>query len=133
MSKIIRRPDFAGGGLTQAERDAMAEHAQLWIARAMRTDPIEPEKIGAAIGGLYRAAGLAPPRVVIVPSPLVMALAGPAAQHLWETGAATKAATIDATRDATRAATRAASIDATKAATDGVTYAATEDATRAAT
>lgn len=63
MSKIVRRPDYAGGGITEAEKAAMDEHAKLWIARAMRTDPIEPDKITAAIGGLYAAAGLAtPPR-----------------------------------------------------------------------
>lgn len=76
QEKIIRRPDFAGGGLTEAERAAMAEHVKQWTARAFRTDPIEPDKITSAIHGMYRAAKLKEPRVVIVPSPLVMAIAG---------------------------------------------------------
>ena len=142
-AKIVRRPDFAGGGITDAERAAMAEHVKLWTARAMRTDPIVPDRIGSAIRDLYAAAGLKAPRVVIVPSPIVMAFAGGFAAGIWwlrkngratyaATRAATYAATYAATRDATYAATDDATDAATRAATRAATLAATDAATRAA-
>jgi hypothetical protein len=31
QSGIIRRPDFAGGGITDEERERMAAHSALWI------------------------------------------------------------------------------------------------------
>jgi hypothetical protein len=138
VTKIIRTPTKATGGITAAEKAAMAQHAKLWIARALRTDPIEPDRIIPAIRGLYRVAGLAEPRVVIVPSPLVMAFAYGAAAAIWHnrgvlTRAATRAATFAATDAATRAATFAATDAATHAATDAATIDATIAATRAAT
>lgn len=51
--QIIRRPDRAEGGITPEEKKAMDAHAEKWNAIAMRTDPIEPEKIIPAIKGLY--------------------------------------------------------------------------------
>ena len=39
----------------------------------MRTEPADPVAIEAAIKGLYRVSGLAEPRVILVPSPFVMA------------------------------------------------------------
>ena len=135
MAKIVRRHDFAGGGITDEERAQMAEHTKLWTARAFRTTPIEPDKIIPAIQGVYRAANLPPPRVVIVPSPLVMALAGGFAAAVWymKKNAATDDATYDATDDATRDATDDATDDATYAATRDATDDATDDATRDAT
>jgi Zn-dependent protease with chaperone function len=112
MSKIIRTPQKATGGITAEEKARMDEHAQMWIKRAFRTDPIEPEKIIPAIEGLYETAGLKKPRVVIVPSPLVMAFAyGASAAILYRFKnviAATYAATRAATHAAIRAATHAA-------------------------
>ena len=149
---IVRRPDFAGGGITDAEHVEMAKLVAIWTARALRTEPIDHEAITRAIVALYAAAGLPAPRVVIVPSPLVMAVAGGFAAAIWHmrttaariatatraaTGAAIAAATHDATRDATYAATDAATYTATRTATvvatDDATHAATDDATRAAT
>lgn len=101
-NKIIRRPDFAGGGLTDEERERMAQHTALWIQRAMRTESADPVAIEAAIKGLYRISGLAEPRVILVPSPFVMAMAGGIAATFY----GTRAATYDATRDATDAATK---------------------------
>ena len=75
MAKIIRTKTKAHGGITPQEKIAMDAHAELWIKRALRTDPIEPDKIIPTIEGLYAAAGLKKPRVVIAPSPLVMAFA----------------------------------------------------------
>ena len=135
MSKIIRTPTMAKGGITAKERAQMEAHARLWIERAMRTDPIEPDKIIPAITGLYKAAGLKEPRVVIAPSPLVMAFAYGAAAAIWHRrkSAATYAATDTATSAATYAATSAATSAATYAATDAATDAATRAATSAAT
>ena len=140
-NKIIRRPDFAGGGLTDEERERMAQHTALWIQRAMRTESADPVAIEAAIKGLYRISGLAEPRVILVPSPFVMAMAGGIAATFYGTRAATDAATNAATRAATSAAMDAATDaamdaatrDATYAATDAATYDATRDATWAAT
>jgi hypothetical protein len=124
-SKIIRRPDRAEGGVTPAELKAMEEHSKLWIDRAFRTAPIEPEKIVPAIEKLYAAAGLKKPRVVVVSSPLVMAFAYGAAAAIWHER--TRNATDNATYSATRSAT------ATASATDNATYRATDNATRSAT
>jgi hypothetical protein len=142
VTKIIRRQDKASGGITDEEKARMAEHVKLWVARAMRTAPIDREKIIPAIESLYAAANLRKPRVVIVPSPFVMAMAGGISALVWHLGkqgqtkqerAATSAATSAATRAATRAATYAATRAATYDATDAATYAATSAATDAAT
>lgn len=118
---IIRTKTEAKGGITADEKSRMDEHAKLWISRAMRTAQIEPDKIIPAIEGVYAVAGLKKPRVVIVPSPLVMAFAfGASAAILY-------ARKHPATRAATRAATEAATEAATHAATHAATYAATDD------
>jgi hypothetical protein len=109
--KIIRTPTRAEGGLTDAEREAMAIHTQKWIANAMRTDKADPEKLGPAICRLYAAAGLKAPRVILVPSPRVMAFAGGFSAAIWHRRGV--AATDDATYAATDDATRAATYDAT--------------------
>ena len=132
-NKIIRRPDFAGGGLTDEERERMAQHTALWIQRAMRTESADPVAIEAAIKGLYRISGLAEPRVILVPSPFVMAMAGGIAATFYATIAATDDATRAATRNATDDATYDATWVATRVATDDATRAATRVATRAAT
>ena len=84
MTKIVRTPTKATGGITDAERDAMKKHADLWISRAMRTTPVDVDEITSAVHDLYAAAGLKQPRVVVVPSPLVMAFSyGASAAILW--------------------------------------------------
>ena len=148
-SKIIRRKDRAEGGITDAERAAMAEHTKTWIANAMRTDRADPQEVREAIVGLYAAAGLPEPRVVLVPSPRIMAFAGGFASAIWwlrenqapdsnaatsgTTRSATLSATYSATRSATDAATRSATDAATRSATRSATYSATDAATRSAT
>ena len=148
-SKIIRRKDRAEGGITDAERAAMAEHTKTWIANAMRTDRADPQEVREAIVGLYAAAGLPEPRVVLVPSPRIMAFAGGFASAIWwlrenqapdsnaatsgTTRSATLSATYSATRSATDAATRSATDAATRSATLSATYSATDAATRSAT
>ena len=144
MAGIVRTKTKALGGITPEEKARMDEHAKLWIARAMRTDPIEPEKIIPAIEGLYRAAGLKKPRVVIAPSPLVMAFAYGASAAIWygrkagkskasATRIATASATASATDSATDIATASATRIATYSATRIATYSATDSATYSAT
>jgi hypothetical protein len=134
--KIVRRPDFAGGGITDEEREQLAAHTAMWIKRVMRTDPIEPDKITSAIKDLYRVSELKEPRVVIVPSPRVMALAGGFAAGIWylrKKGAVDLAATPDLTSEAISAATALATHSATDYATDAATDNATALSTRVAT
>ncbi len=137
MTKIVRTKTQATGGITEAERAALKAHAGKWIANAMRTDPADPGKVKAAVHALYAAADLPAPRVVLVPSPRVMAFAGAFASAIWHwrgaTSAATDAATYAATDAATDAATRAATYEATDAATRVATCAATDAATCEAT
>lgn len=116
MNKIVRSKTKATGGITPEEKDKLGIVAQKWIDIAMRTAPIEPDKIGPAIKGLYAAAGLKEPRIVIAPSPLVMAFAYGAAAWIWHCRKNGRIATRAATDAATRAATRAATDAATDAA-----------------
>ena len=127
-TKIVRTPQRAAGGITPAEKLAMDDIAREWTKIAMRTDPIRPDKIVPAIHALYAAAGMPCKRVVIVPSPLVMAFAYGAAAWIWHSRKDTAAATADATDEATYAATRAATDEATDEATYAATAAATSDA-----
>jgi hypothetical protein len=53
MSKSVRTPTYASGGVTPYELEAMRRHADLWIERALRTEPIDPARIVPAIEGLY--------------------------------------------------------------------------------
>ena len=138
MTKILRTPTKATGGITDAERDAMKKHADLWISRAMRTTPVNVDEITSAVHDLYAAAGLKQPRVVVVPSPLVMAFAYGASAAIWwnrKTADATDNATVDATDNATRNATdnatENATADATRNATRNATYNATAGAASA--
>jgi TPR repeat protein len=70
--------------LSESQRAALASHHQLWVQRAQRTASIEPAKIVPAIAALYRAAQLPTPRVVIVPSPIVMIFAGCIASYILD-------------------------------------------------
>ncbi|MGL4575980.1 MAG: hypothetical protein ACRCV9_14440, partial [Burkholderiaceae bacterium] len=72
MSKIVRTPNCVKGGITAAEQRALVEHAQKWTTNALRTDPVDPDQLKAAIVDLYAAANLKKPRIVIVASPRVM-------------------------------------------------------------
>ena len=131
MNKIVRTKTRAEGGITPDEKVRMDAIAKEWTGIAFRSEPIEADKIIQAIEGLYEVAGLKKPKVVIVPSPLVMAFAYGASA--WILYCATRAATNDATRAATNDATNDATYAATNDATDAATYAATYAATRAAT
>lgn len=63
--------------------DNWGRFAELWIGNALRTAPIEPAAIVPAIEDIYRLAGFGNPRVIIVPSPGVLAFAGTFAAEIW--------------------------------------------------
>jgi hypothetical protein len=130
----------------------MAAHSALWIQRAFRTEPANAAILEEAIKGIYRAAKLAEPRVILVPSPLVMVMAGGIASVWWylfknkllgerRRGVRLNDATLDEILDGdydviletclntkTDHATRAATDYATRAATNRATHAAISDA-----
>jgi hypothetical protein len=133
MTKIERTPKKATGGITEAELAAMQKISEEWIAEAYRTDPADPSEVHAAICGLYAAANLPSPRVVLVPSPIVGAFAYGAAAWIWHTRDATYDATYAAAEAATYAATYTATTAAILSATEAATYAATYNATHTAT
>ncbi len=114
VPEIIRTKLRAEGGITPEEKARMAEHSKLWISRAMRTKPIEPSKIIPVIKEIYAVSGLKEPRVVIVPSPLVMAFAYGASAAIWHKRKTN--ATDNATRNATDKATDKATDNAEKLA-----------------
>ena len=128
MSKIVRTPTRAEGGITEDEKKQMDLITQKWIKNAFRTEPINKDKITKAIKDLYKVSGLKEPRVVVAPSPYVMALAYGLASGIWQLRGVNKlvnGATHDATYDATRAATYVATDGATDDATHDATYGAT--------
>mgnify|MGYP000057583559 CR=1 FL=1 len=135
--KIVRTKTKATGGVTEQEKLALKAHADKWIANALSTEPVDPQLAAKSVKSLYAAAGLKEPRVIVVPSPKIMAFAGVLSacilQFRKDGTTATSAATSAATRAATSAATRAATSAATYAATHAATRAATHAATRAAT
>lgn len=75
--------------LTDELRAQLQPWATRWIGNAMSTKPMDDEDRRAmrlAVRGLYEAAGLTPPpdhRIVFVPSPIVLRLAGGFAGAIW--------------------------------------------------
>ena len=111
--------------LTDEHRAQLKPWAERWIANAMSTTPMtdaDRETCADAARRLYAAAGLKAPRIVFVPSPIVLRFAAGFAAAIWWQRA-------NGHRPATRDATRAATDAATRDATDDATYAATRDAT----
>ena len=74
-NKIVRTPTKATGGVTPEEREKMKAHSDMWIKRIKRTEPADYEKLKSAIEGLYEVSGLKKPKVILVPSPIVMSYA----------------------------------------------------------
>src|SRR5574343_345267 len=133
MTNIVRTPTKATGGITDAERDAMKKHADLWISRAMRTTPVDVDEITSAVHDLYAAAGLKQPRVVVVPSPLVMAFAYGASAAIWwnrKTDNAVDNAVRDAADNAAGNAVHKATRNAADNAVDNAVYNAVHNAVR---
>ena len=71
MTKIVRTPSKATGGITPAEKKLLDSHTAKWIKNAMSTEPVNPVRLTQAIKDLYADSGLKEPRVVIVSSPRV--------------------------------------------------------------
>jgi hypothetical protein len=111
MAKITRTPTRATGGITEQERQQLSVHTQRWIANALSTEPVNPERLTKAIHSLYAAANLNSPRVVIVDSPRTMAFAGGFAAAIWylrqsdAADAATRTVTINPSAPSTALAT----------------------------
>ena len=136
-----------------------AEWRDLWVLRALRTEPqteSDRDALRVAMRGMYQAAKRQPPtREVFAASPLSAAIAAGCAAGAWWVrdndvdakslfgpvseaqimGAVHRAAEISsmAARGIKSPIPRAATRDATLDATSAATYAATDDATRAAT
>lgn len=131
MTRMIRTPTRADGGITEEEREKMAEHVKLWIKRAFRTEPIEPDVVSNAIRDIYAAADKKCKRIIIVDSPLVMAVAGGFASAIWHLRKSNcyslDIAIDNATRNATREYSCDAAFDATREALDEDTYDDTSD------
>lgn len=62
----MRTPTRAEGGITEEEKQKMAQIVKKWTAIAFRTAPIDKAKITEAIKRLYHISNLKEPRVVIV-------------------------------------------------------------------
>lgn len=69
--------------ITVNDKRKIKKYAEFWGKCNRRTEPIEPNKIIPIIEGLYEVSGLKKPRVIIVPSPLIMAFVYGAASAIW--------------------------------------------------
>lgn len=72
--------------LTPAQKDQLAVYRDEWTKVVLSTGLLsaeEREKVIVAVKDLYRFSKLSEPKVVIVPSPIVMARAGGAAAWWW--------------------------------------------------
>lgn len=83
MSKITRTETKANGGVTKKELSEISELVKKWEKNALRTEPANKEKLVEAVKKLYKAVGLREPKVVVVSSPLVAALAYGVAAAWW--------------------------------------------------
>lgn len=85
-NKIVRTPTKATGGVTPEEMVKMKAHAEMWKKRILRTESVHNDfpTLKAAIEGIYEAANLKKPIVILVPSPAVMAYAYGAAAAIWQ-------------------------------------------------
>ena len=71
-NKIVRTPTKVAGGITKEEEVLLKQHADMWIKRIVSTETADFSKLEPAIKGLYRAANLAEPEVILVKSPIQM-------------------------------------------------------------
>lgn len=131
MRKIIRTKTRAEGGITEEERAKMKEVADFWTKNAMRTDTVDVDRVTRAVHSLYAAANLKTPRVIVVPSPLVMAFSGVISACVLEFRARGYIPS-NVISNATIAATEGSTIATTHAATDVATFTETYAATKRA-
>ncbi len=73
---LLRRTDFAGGGITLAESEKLKVFLDKWSQKAQRTAPINKTDLTSAIEHLYHSFNLKKPKIVIAASPLEMIVAG---------------------------------------------------------
>lgn len=71
-NKIVRTTTKVTGGITNKEEVLLKQHADMWIKRIVSTETADFSKLEPAIKGLYRAANLAEPEVILVKSPIQM-------------------------------------------------------------
>jgi len=71
-NNIVRTPTKASGGITEEEKVLLKEHTDKWIKMILRTTLTDFTKLKPAIEGLYAAADLANPIVVLAKSPIQM-------------------------------------------------------------
>ena len=71
-NKIIRTPTKVAGGITKEEEVLLKQHADLWTKRILSTETADFSKLEPAIKGLYKAANLDEPEVILVKSPIMM-------------------------------------------------------------
>ena len=71
-NEIVRTPTKVAGGVTKEEEVLLKQHADMWIKRIVSTETADFSKLEPAIKGLYRAANLAEPEVILVNSPIQM-------------------------------------------------------------
>lgn len=69
--------------LTPEHRAQLKPWADKWIKNALSTEPMERERMKAAVLGQYKAAGLKEPRIVFASSPFVMRFAAGFATQIW--------------------------------------------------
>lgn len=121
--------------LTNAQKARMDEWADRWIEIGLRTGPADRERFEAAARECCRYAGIEwPSAVVWVPSPLVLALAAPAAAFTIEVldrltaGLEPRGAVDGAVGDAVGDAVGGAVSGAVSGAVDGAVSGAVDDA-----
>ena len=71
-NKIIRTPTKVAGGITKEEEVLLKQHADMWTKRILSTETADFSKLEPAIKGLYKAANLVEPEVILVKSPIMM-------------------------------------------------------------
>lgn len=84
--KFVRTKTRASGGITPEEKIKLVEHSAMWRNRIFRTESANKDfpKLKAAIEGIYAAANLDKPIVILVPSPVCMSYAFGAAAAIWD-------------------------------------------------
>jgi hypothetical protein len=75
MRQPVRKPNLASGRPTFDEELALELLAEKWRPHIDSTEPVDKQQVIDTVKALYAACQLKEPRVVVVPSPAVMAIA----------------------------------------------------------
>jgi hypothetical protein len=115
--------------MTEKETAQMAGWAQQWIAHGLSTERADRPLFEAAVKAIYRYMQMPDPRIVWTTSPIVVAFAGPIANHLLgRPGGAVRDAVRGAVGDAVGDAVRGAVGDAVRGAVGDAVGGAVDDA-----